>query len=323
MKISVAIIVYNGAQYLRTQLDSILAQTHKVNEIIVCDDASSDNTKEILEEYKNKHPNLFFIHYNKQNLGPTKNIEKAIQACTGELILLADQDDYWEAKKVVSIINWFEQNLNMNGVFTNGSLMNSKGELDNKYCLWDAMSFPYKTIRSKTELNKSLNLYINTVENCVTGATLAIRNNLTFLQNPFPTIKNLVHDRWLAINLAENNSLGILEEKLICYRIHSEQAIGGMTKNIEKYIELNANLLEGTPNTNNSIASFKDLRYILNKIETNLEIQNVISEIETKDFDNSNYIAILKNKHKVYLEYGFAKWPILSGLRKFKKLFIA
>jgi len=323
MKISVAIIVYNGAQYLRTQLDSILAQTHKVNEIIVCDDASSDNTKEILEEYKNKHPNLFFIHYNKQNLGPTKNIEKAIQACTGELILLADQDDYWEAKKVVSIINWFEQNLNMNGVFTNGSLMNSKGELDNKYCLWDAMSFPYKTIRSKTELNKSLNLYINTVENCVTGATLAIRNNLSFLQNPFPTIKNLVHDRWLAINLAENNSLGILEEKLICYRIHSEQAIGGMTKNIEKYIELNVNLLEGTPNTNNSIASFKDLRYILNKIETNLEIQNVISEIETKDFDNSNYIAILKNKHKVYLEYGFAKWPILSGLRKFKKLFIA
>jgi hypothetical protein len=37
----------------------------------------------------------------------------------------------------------------MNGVFTNGSLMNSKGELDNKYALWDAMSFPYKTIKSK------------------------------------------------------------------------------------------------------------------------------------------------------------------------------
>ena len=76
MKISVAFIVYNGAQYLRTQLDSILAQTHKVDEIIVYDDASSDNTKEILEEYKNKHPNLFFIHYNTGNIGPKKNIEK-------------------------------------------------------------------------------------------------------------------------------------------------------------------------------------------------------------------------------------------------------
>jgi glycosyltransferase involved in cell wall biosynthesis len=323
MKISVAFIVYNGAQYMRTQLDSILAQTHKVDEIIVCDDASSDNTKEILEEYKNKHPNLFFIHYNTGNIGPTKNIEKAIQSCTGELILLADQDDYWEAHKVEAIIKYFEQNPTMNGVFTNGSLINSYGELDNKYALWDAMSFPYKTIKSKNELNNNLKLYINTVENCVTGATLAIRNNLAFLKQPFPIIKNLVHDRWLAINLAENNSLGILEEKLIRYRIHSAQAIGGMTENIEKYIELNANLLEGIPNINNSINSFKDLRYILNKIETNLEIQNEISKIENKSFDNTNYIAILKNKHKIYLEYSFAKWPILSGLRKFKKLFIA
>jgi glycosyltransferase involved in cell wall biosynthesis len=323
MKISVAFIVYNGAQYLRTQLDSILAQTHKVDEIIVCDDASSDNTKAILEEYKNKHPNLFFIHYNNKNLGPTKNIEKAIQACTGELILLTDQDDHWEQNKVNRIVNWFEQNPKMNGVFTNGTIINSKDELDNNYALWDIMSFPYKTIKNKTELNSNLKLYINTVENAVTGATLAIRNNLPFLKKPFPIIKHLVHDRWLAINLSETNNLGILDEKLIRYRIHSKQAIGGMTENIEKYIELNSNLLEGKPEINNSIACFKDFRYILNKIETNLQIQNEISKIETKGFDNANYITTLNNKHKIYLEYGFEKWPLLSYLRKFKKLFIA
>jgi len=323
MKISVALIVYNGAQYLRTQLDSILAQTHKVNEIIVCDDGFTDGTKEILEEYKKNNHDLFFIHYNTQNLGPTKNIEKAIQDCTGELILLADQDDYWETNKVDTIVKWFEQNPTMNGVFTNGSLMNSKEELDNNYALWDIMSFPYKTIKSKTELNNNLKLYINTVENAVTGATLAIRNNLPFLKQPFPIIKNLVHDRWLAINLAETNSLGIIEDKLIRYRIHSAQAIGGMTENIEKYIELNANLLEGMPNINNNIVSFKNLSYILNKIETNLQIQNEISKIENKNFDNTNYITTLNNKHTIYLEYGYTKWPLLSYLRKFKKLFIA
>ena len=323
MKISVAFIVYNGAKYMRTQLDSILAQTHDVDEIIVCDDRSKDGTKEIIEEYKNKHPNLFFIQYNNKNIGPTKNIEKAIQACTGDIILLADQDDYWESNKVDTVIKWFKQNATMNGVFTNGSLMNSKGVVDNKYSLWDTMSFPYKAIKSKTEQNNILKLYINTVENSVTGATLAIRNNLPFLKQPFPLIKHLVHDRWLAMNLAETNSLGILEEKLIRYRIHSSQAIGGKTKNIEKYIELNTNLLESTPNINNSITSFEDLRYILNKIEINLEIQNEISKIENKEFDNANYIAILKNKHKIYLEYGFTQWPLLSGLRKFKKLFTA
>ena len=319
MKISVAFILYNGDRYLRTQLDSILAQTQTVDEIIVCDDASSDNTKEILEEYKNKHPNLFFLHYNNKNLGPTKNIEKAIQTCTGNIILLADQDDYWETNKVETIIKWFEANPTMNGVFTNGTIMNSNEKLDNKYTLWDVMSFPYKAIKNSEDLK----LYINTVENSVTGATLAIRNNLPFLKQPFPLIKHLVHDRWLAINLAENNSLGVLEEKLIHYRIHSEQAIGGMTENIEKYIELNANLLEGKSNINNSIVNFKDLRYILNKIEINIEIQNEISKIEKKEFDNDNYIANLKNKQKIYLEYGFKKWPILSSLRKFKKLFTA
>ena len=319
MKISVAFIVYNGARYMRTQLDSILAQTHKVKEIIVCDDASSDTTKEILEEYKKNYPNLFFLHYNNKNLGPTKNIEKAIQACTGELILLADQDDYWEANKVETIVKWFVANPTMNGVFTNGSLMKSTGELDYRYALWDVMSFPFKAIKN----GENLKLYINTVENAITGATLAIRNNLAFLKKPFPVINHLVHDRWLAMNLAENNSLGILNENLIRYRIHSAQAIGGMTENIEKYIELNANLLEGKPNINNSIASFKNLRYILNKIEINLQIQNEISKIENKEFDNANYIAILKNKHKIYLEYGFKKWPLLTGLRKFKKLFTA
>ena len=319
MKISVAFIVYNGSRYMRQQLDSIFAQTHKVDEIMVCDDRSTDGTKQVLEEYKNEHPDLFFFHYNKENIGPTKNIEKAIQACTGDIILLSDQDDYWETNKVETIVKWFEQNPNMKGVFTNGALMNSKEELDNNYGLWDAMSFPYKAIKN----SNNLKLYINTVENCVTGASLAIRNNLSFLKQPFPLIKLLVHDRWLAMNLAETNSLGILEEKLIHYRIHSAQAIGGMTENIEKYIDLNANILEGKPNTNNSITSFKDLRYILNKIEINLEIQNEISKIEYKEFDNSNYIAILKNKHKIYFEYGFKKWPLLSGLRKFKKLFIA
>ena len=77
MKISVAFIVYNGDRYMRTQLDSILAQTHGVDEIIVCDDASSDTTKEILEKYKKNYPNLFFLYYNIKNLGPTKNIEKS------------------------------------------------------------------------------------------------------------------------------------------------------------------------------------------------------------------------------------------------------
>ena len=175
MKISVALIVYNGSNYLATQLDSILNQTQKVDEIIVCNDASLDNSLNILENYKNNYSNLFFIYNNTQNIGPTKNIEKAIKACSGDIIILADQDDFWENSKVSTIIKYFEKNPKINGVFTNGFIMNSLEEIDNKYSLWDVMSFPNKIINNSNDLK----LYINTIENCVTGATLAFRNNLS------------------------------------------------------------------------------------------------------------------------------------------------
>jgi glycosyltransferase involved in cell wall biosynthesis len=311
MKISVAFIVYNGENYMRTQLDSILVQTHKVDEIIVVEDASSDNTIEILNNYSKQNPSLFFIYYNEKNLGSYKSIEKAIKNCTGDIIILADHDDYWEPNKVATIVNYLEQNPTMNGVFTNGFLMDETSKINANYELWDSMCFPYKLIKKPEEIK----LYINTVENTATGAAMAIRNNLPFLKQPFPVIKYLIHDRWLAINLAEKNTLGILNEKLIRYRLHPKQETGGRKDEIEKYIEINKNLYIEKIN----VDSFKELRYILNKIEINLHIQNEIKKIEYKSFNNDNYIYVLKNKHNKYLIFGFKKWPLLSLIRIIKK----
>ena len=311
MKVSVALIVYNGANYMQTQLNSILDQTHKVDEIIVVEDASTDSTREILLAYSKQNPGLFFINHNPENIGSYKSIEKAIKLCTGDLILLADHDDFWYSNKVAIIVKWFEANPSMNGVFTNGYLMDAKGETNNNYNLWDSMSFPHNIINTANNLK----LYINTVENSVTGAAMAFRNNLTFLKTPFPQIKYLIHDRWLAIHLAENNSLGILNEKLINYRLHPTQETGGRKTDIEKYIERNKQLF----NDDLRVKAFEDLRFILNKIEINLFIQKEIKKLGNIGFDNENYIIILKNKHSMYMNVGFQKWPLLSVLRKIKK----
>jgi glycosyltransferase involved in cell wall biosynthesis len=314
MKISVAFIVYNGVNYMNTQLDSILAQTRKVDEIVVVEDASLDNTKEILQEYENKYPLLFSIHYNSENYGSYKSIDKAIKACTGDIIILSDHDDFWESNKVESILKYFKENPKMEGLMTNGFLIDAEGEINTNYFLWDSMSFPYKNITNNEELKK----YINTVENCATGATMAIRNNLPILNGGFPFIKNMVHDRWLAINLAEKNTLGILDEKLIRYRLHPGQETGGRKKEIDEYIKINNDIfLENT-----DIGSFKFLRYIINKIEWNLYIQNEIKKIPNLGFDNQKYIDILKNKHAIFIKIGFKKWPILSSIRKVKKILI-
>jgi len=311
MKVSVALIVYNGANYMQAQLNSIVDQTHKVDEIIVVEDASTDNTKEILFGYSKQNPGLFFINHNHENLGSYKSIEKAIKLCTGDIILLADHDDFWYSNKVASIVKWFEANPTMNGVFTNGYLMDAQGKINNNYSLWNSMSFPHEIINNANNLK----LYINTVENSVTGATMAFRNNLPFLKKPFPQIKYLIHDRWLAINLAENNSLGIVNEKLINYRLHPTQETGGRKTDIEKYIERNKQLFD----EDIEIKTFEDLKFILNKIEINLFIQKEIKKLNNKVFDNDVYISVLENKHSNYVQLGFQKWPLLSILRKIKK----
>ena len=314
MKISVAFIVYNGANYMRNQLDSILAQTYKVDEIIVVEDASIDNTKEILVEFINKHPSLFSIYYNSVNYGSYRSIDKALKACTGDIIILSDHDDFWESNKVESILKYFKENPNMEGLMTNGFLIDTEGEVDKKYFLWDSMSFPFKNVTNNDELKK----YINTVENCATGATMAIKNHLPILKKDFPLIKNMVHDRWLAINLAEKNTLGIIDEKLIRYRLHPSQETGGRKKEIDEYIKINNDIfLE-----NEDVESFKVLRYILNKIEWNLYIQNEIKKISNLSFDNSIYLEILKKKHVKFIKYGLKKYPFLSILRLIKKLFL-
>jgi glycosyltransferase involved in cell wall biosynthesis len=311
MKISVAFIVYNGSNYMRTQLDSIITQSYKVDEIIVVEDSSTDETVEILNNYSKENPELFFIHQNEKNIGSYKSIERAIKTCTGDIIILADHDDYWETHKVASIIKWFEENPKMHGLMSNGLLIDAKGEINSNYFLWDSMCFPYEIIAN----DEDLKLYINTIENCATGAAMAFRNNLSFLQQPFPVIKYFIHDRWLSINLAENNSLGILDERLIRYRLHPSQETGGRRDEIEKYIEINKNLFF----EKKEVETFKDLRYILNKIEINLHIQNEIKKQPYKEFDNQKYIDILKNKHSKFLNAGIKKWPFLSLLRIIKK----
>ena len=247
MKISVAFIVYNGSNYMEQQLDSILNQTIKVDEIIVCEDNSTDNTKAILQRYSEQNIGLFKIHHNNTNLGSNKNAEKAIQLCTGDIVFLSDHDDYWLPNKVETTLTYFKNNPTIKGVFSNGYLMNANSEVDTENFLWDSMSFPFKGIKNEQqnvhEEQYKLKQYIHTNENCATGAAMAFKRDLPFLDKPFPSIKFLIHDRWISMNLSNDNALGYMEDKLIQYRLHPKQETGGKKIEMQKYIQMNLDLL--------------------------------------------------------------------------------
>lgn len=97
--ISVVMCTYNGENYIREQLDSILRQTHAADEIIIQDDCSTDNTYNILCEYQQKYP-FVHVYRNKINKGINSNFFNAISKATGDYIAISDQDDVWEDYKL-------------------------------------------------------------------------------------------------------------------------------------------------------------------------------------------------------------------------------
>lgn len=112
--ISIAMTTYNGKGYIELQLDSILSQTVMPNEIVIVDDCSTDETFEILKNYKYKYSNIkWIIEKNEKNLGWKNNFAKAICMTHGDIIFLSDQDDYWCKDKIEMMVKTFKSDDNI------------------------------------------------------------------------------------------------------------------------------------------------------------------------------------------------------------------
>lgn len=223
-KISVAICTYNGEKFIREQIDSILNQSVKADEIIICDDGSTDKTQQILAEYQNKFPEVFKIYINEANLKSVKNFEKSISLCTGDIIFLSDQDDIWENNKVEVFTEYLNKNHHADVLCSNGFIIDENGLKKDQYTVWDVPGF-------LAENKKEIDYFkiFSTIGNFATGASMAIRTSFLDQILPFPTIDGLHHDEWIALVSSEQKKFEFLNKKLFSYRIHSEQQVGGIS----------------------------------------------------------------------------------------------
>ncbi|MGG7035950.1 MAG: glycosyltransferase family 2 protein [Flavobacterium sp.] len=264
MKLSVAMCTYNGEKYISDQLSSILNQTLKVNQIIICDDKSTDNTFNIIKDFQIQHPGIISYYENEVNLGTNKNFEKAISLCDGDYIFLSDQDDIWKTNKTEKIISHFLKNPELEAVFTNADLINDNNDSFSEKSLWESVYFFENILTKATDLFD----LIKYKANMVTGATLCFKNDIKKFIIPIPDTKNCFHDEWIAIIVSSRKSLGYISDKLISYRIHSAQqmGVGKTNQNKKKQIKkINRKILEANFTLGNKTPmTFKEISKISN-----------------------------------------------------------
>ncbi|AYF98350.1 glycosyltransferase family 2 protein [Protaetiibacter intestinalis] len=221
-RISVALCTRNGGRFVAEQLRSILEQSHPVDQIVVSDDASTDDTVAVVRAVLDEHPasdRSDVVLTNERPLGVTSNFEQAIAACSGDLIILSDQDDVWHAERVASAV----QTLGEPGaslVHSDARLVDADGR-DLGVSLLRALEVSDADTQ-RILARDAVHVFIR--RNLATGATIAFRRELFSLCRPFPPI--WLHDEWLAMIAAATGGLRLDLRELIDYRQHGGNEVG-------------------------------------------------------------------------------------------------
>jgi glycosyltransferase involved in cell wall biosynthesis len=293
MKLSVSMITFQGAAYLQAQMDSILGQSLPVHEIIVCDDGSTDGTREILADYAAIHPQIK-LQFNAHNIGTVANMQQCLRLSTGDIIFLADQDDVWLPNKVEKTLAFFEQNPTAEAVFSNAVIIDEVGETQFGMTLWDIIGFPY----SKVELTD----FETRVDNVVTGAGLAMKRDAELLSLDIPQQPGLLHDGWIGLYFASKNTLQANPEALFQYRSHANQQVGGKIAQRSQLLDFNLALYDGVP----VMKDFATWRAAMKRLNTNLTLPYMQTEKIQEQID-------------LYAEYGKTYFQLRASLFLFMK----
>lgn len=220
-RLSVALCTYNGARFLGAQLDSFVAQSRRPDELVVCDDGSSDGTVELLAAFEARAPFSVRVVRNQTRLGPTKNFEKAIQLCTGDVIATSDQDDIWLPDKLALSLAAFAAFPHPGLVFTDAEVveedLRSRG-----HHMWDVVQFGASARR---EMRRGLAFQVLLRQWVVTGATMVFQSALRPYLLPIP--EPWVHDAWIALISSALAPVKMVEVPTVKYRQHRDQQIGG------------------------------------------------------------------------------------------------
>lgn len=291
-KVDILLATYNGEKYIKEQVESILNQTYENIQIIISDDCSTDNTRQVLKEYENNEKIKIF--YQEKNLGYVKNFEFLLKQVKSNLYMLSDQDDVWKKEKVEKSVEKIESE-KLDLVF--GDLEVVDENLNTLYKSYNRYMHLIHKIKKYQKDYRLQYLY-----NCMTGCTIISRKNWIDKVLPFPTnSKYMIHDYWLGLVIALNGKVGYIEEPYILYRQHGKNQVGS------KKASKTASKLEKVRNIsiNTRIGTF----------ETYVMHEEIFDEKLRKQNKKAlEYFKMLKNKKN----FNFRQWGIFFRLYKYE-----
>ena len=210
--VAVVVATYNGATYLRAQLESIVQQTYKPSQIIIVDDASVDDTITIAHAFAAHHPEVMVVQ-NETRLGYIKNFEKGMLLANASYVALSDQDDIWVPHKIELLMYAIGDQML---AYSDSELIDANGDLLHK---------KMSTIKNQLAYHTPI---MYTIGAWAPGHAMLFKKELIDKATPFPTL--VTHDFWLGFVATCYSRVVYVNEPLVHYRQHTQNAIGADTK---------------------------------------------------------------------------------------------
>lgn len=240
MKISVLMAAYNGERYIYKQLESLFNQTRMPDEVIICDDRSTDDTVTEIQRFISEHYEFpIILEKNKENMGYAKNFFKASEISTGEILFFCDQDDIWMPRKIEIMAKYLEENEKIGGLV----------------CLYEVIDGDSNVVRKHKPQNDEIKVTKESFQGMIKGfncggLNFAVRRKYVDKYRTFIIENGLSHDVPLGIIISSYDELFRINQVFVQHRIHANNAtkpeygIIQRLGNIEKQIKSARNKLK-------------------------------------------------------------------------------
>jgi len=217
-KVSVSMATYNGASYLKQQLDSLAGQVLRPDELVITDDGSTDDSLLIIEEFSHHAPFPVRIFKNETRLGYRGNFIKNASLCQCDLIAFCDQDDVWHPEKLSKIVKIFE-NPEVMLCYHNAQLIDKEG-----------LHIGRADIAKVNPLNPPSSIHPYTWG---LGFLLVFHKSLMQLADLWPKSMDTIephnpmaHDMWIYFLASVFGYIAYIDEDLVYYRQHGQNTVG-------------------------------------------------------------------------------------------------